>query len=54
MDTYKILSVDDITKICEETYNLLKDYCLTKNLYALDYWTCAIWKNYQLFGRLLV
>lgn len=31
MDTYKILGTDDITKICEETYNLLKDYCLTTN-----------------------
>lgn len=28
MDTYKTLCADDITKICEETYNLLKDYCL--------------------------
>lgn len=31
MDTYSILGVDDITKICKDTYNLLKDYCLKQN-----------------------
>lgn len=31
MDTYKILCADDVTKICEGAYNLLKDYCLMKD-----------------------